>query len=114
MVVMSELVPPLVYINSLDNKEVICLLNALTEYYSQTVVYHAKLYVSNNTWEPIEYDGIVLGHKRKDVCICLEGLFKIIVDSNRITFEYKDKNIVEFPVTKDFFFYMEWEESYYL
>ena len=110
---MDELTPPLVYINSLDNKEVICLLNALTEYYSQTVVYHAKLCVSNNTWEPIKYDGRVLGHKRKDSCICLDDLFKINVHSDKIIFEYEDKSIVEFPVTKNFFFYLEWEESYY-
>ena len=111
---MGKLVPPFVYIHSLDNKEIICLLNALTGYYSQTVAYHARLYVSNNTWEPIKDEGRILGHKRKDTCISLDDLFKIVIDSDRITFEYKDKNIVEFPVTKDFFFYMEWEEFYYL
>lgn len=106
--------PPLAYINSLDNREVICLLNTLTKYYSQTgKVYHAELYISNNTWEPIKSNGVTLGRKRKDVLIDLSGLVEISVESGAIRFKYDTGDVVDFPVTDDFFYYMEWEDDYY-
>lgn len=107
-----NLTPPLVYINSLDNKEVICLLNSLTKYYSQTgIVYHAELYVSNNVWVPVKEDGVTLGRKREDIQINLDGLVKINVKDKCICFTYDDGEVMEFPVTKDFFYYMEYEDD---
>ena len=111
----EDLTPPSCYINTLlDNKEVICLLNTLTKYYSQTGrKYHAELVVSNNEWEPVKNDGVTLGRKRKDITVSLDGLNCVYIESDRILFKYTNETELNVPVTKDFFYYMNWEEDYY-
>ena len=109
-----DLTPPSCYINTLPSREIICLLNSLTDYYSQTGrKYHAELIISNNNWIPVKEDGVTLGHKREDLHISLDGLTHVNIEDSEIIFKYKDKDTVKVPVTKDFFYQLEWDEDYY-
>lgn len=107
--------PPSCYIHCLlENKELVCLLNSLTQYYSQTnPIYHAELIISNKEWAPIKYDGVTYGHKRKDTNISLDGLNCVDIHADKIIFKYDKGDDVTVPVTDDFFYYMEWEDDYY-
>lgn len=111
----KELTPPLCYIHTLlDNKEIICLLDSLAKYYSQTGEIHpAKLMVSNNEWAPIIRGGNVLGHERVDIPIALDLLVKVYVESNEVCFIYSNDTMVRVKIGADFFYYFEWEDNYY-
>lgn len=109
-----KLTPPSCYIHTLlTNQEIICLLNSLTEYYNQTGKrYHAELVISNNEWTPVKEDGVTLGRRRKDTLVSLDDLKCVIIESDKIIFKYLESS-VEVPVTKNFFFYFNWEIAYY-
>lgn len=89
------------------------LLNDLTDFFSQPCddFYNANLVLSNNEWVPIPE--VIGGRRRLDVQFDLVKLVDVKIYSNLIMFTLNDGSIYSLRLTKDFFYFMEWEESYY-
>lgn len=103
--------PPMCMVdqNREPNKEVDSLLEALAEFFSQiNIVYLADLTVSNNEWEDIKG-----GRKRKDFTFPLNSLVKVEVYSDKLVFTLLDGRVHEMVVSKDFFWFFDWEPAYY-
>lgn len=103
--------PPMCMVdqNRKKNEEVDSLLEALASFFSQiNVVYLADLTVSNNEWEDIKG-----GRKRKDFTFPLNSLVKVEVYSDKLVFTLLDGRVHEMVVSKDFFWFFDWEPAYY-
>ena len=101
----------------INNSEVKDLIKAIKEYFNQVnVIYAADLTLSNNKWEKCQSE---FGpyKKRKDYTFRLMDLTKIILYEDNITFIIhnetgKDINF-NIKINKDFFWFFNWESSYY-
>lgn len=103
--------PPMCMVdqNREKNEEVEKLLYALTSFFSQrNVIYFADLTVSNNEW--VDCDGC---RKRDDFTFPLNSLVKLEVYSDRLVFTLLDGRVHEMVVSKDFFWFFDWEPAYY-
>lgn len=101
----------------LTNHEVQALIKAIKDYFNQeNRIYSADLTLSNNEWETCQAE---FGpyKKRKDYTFRLMDLTKIILYEDNITFiiyngNRKDINF-NLKITKNFFWFFDWEPSYY-
>lgn len=113
--------PPMIKKHSTEllenNNEVKSLIKAIKEYFKQeNVIYNADLTLSNNEWEEYQLE-FGSYKKRKDYTIRLMDIYEIILDTNSIEFHIYNENepntslILE--ISKDFFWFFEWESAYY-
>ena len=100
-----------------NNPEVVELIKAIKEYFDQeNVIYAADLTLSNNDWETHQSE---FGpyKERQDYTFRLMDLTKIILYDDNITFiiyNEAGKDIdFNLKITKDFFWFFDWESSYY-
>ena len=100
-----------------NNNEVKSLIKAIKKYFKQeNVIYNADLTLSNNEWEEYQLE-FGSYKKRKDYTIRLMDIYEIILDTNSIEFHIYNENepntslILE--ISKDFFWFFEWESAYY-
>lgn len=100
-----------------NNNEVKSLIKAIKKYFKQeNVIYNADLTLSNNEWEEYQLE-FGSYKKRKDYTIRLMDIYEIILDTNSIEFHIYNENepntslIIE--ISKDFFWFFEWESAYY-
>ena len=92
--------------------EVYNLINAITEYFSQTgTVYDAELTVSNNEWR--EISGLPGCRKRHDITFPLNELIEIRVKKDEIIFKLDDDKEHSINLSNSFFYDLEYEEGYY-
>ena len=113
--------PPMIKKHSAEllenNNEVKSLIKAIKKYFKQeNVIYNADLTLSNNEWEEYQLE-FGSYKKRKDYTIRLMDIYEIILDTNSIEFHIYNENepntslILE--ISKDFFWFFEWESAYY-
>ena len=100
-----------------NNDEIKKLLKAITEYFNQeNVIYNADLTLSNNEWEEYQLE-FGSYKKRKDYTIRLMDIYEIILDTNSIEFhiynDNKPNSSLLIEISKDFFWFFEWESAYY-
>lgn len=100
-----------------NNDEIKELLKAITEYFNQeNVIYNADLTLSNNEWEEYQLE-FGSYKKRKDYTIRLMDIYEIILDTNSIEFhiynDNKPNSSLLIEISKDFFWFFEWESAYY-
>ena len=99
------------------NSEVESLLSFIDEYFKQSgTIYDCLLAMSNNEYKTVntESGGYC---KRVNYTINLRYLKKVILHNNWIRFIlYANEGIeaINVKITKDFFYSLEWEDSYYL
>jgi len=100
-----------------NNNEVKSLIKAIKKYFKQeNVIYNADLTLSNNEWEEYQLE-FGSYKKRKDYTIRLMDIYEIILDTNSIEFHIYNENepnsslLIE--ISKDFFWFFEWESAYY-
>ncbi|WP_296852526.1 hypothetical protein [uncultured Methanobrevibacter sp.] len=92
--------------------EVYNLINAITEYFSQTgTVYDAELTVSNNEWR--EISGLPGCRKRHDITFPLNELIEIRVKKDEIIFKLDNDKEHSINLSNSFFYELEYEEEYY-
>ena len=111
---MIILKPPLLYMdeNCQPIPEVYNLINAITEYFSQTgTVYDAELTVSNNEWR--EISGLPGCRKRHDITFPLNELIEIRVKKDEIIFKLDNDKEHSINLSNSFFYEVEYEEGYY-
>lgn len=100
----------------LNNIEVKELIETIQDYFKQVnTIYSAELTLSNNVWETQQSD-YGKYKKRKDYTFRLMDLTKIILYTDSIEFHiYDDIAITSFrlSIEPDFFWFLEWEPSYY-
>ena len=112
--------PPILEMKSLELKkfpEVNCLLESLTNYFSQNgIIYDAELIVSNCEYEELQ-SKFGKYKKRIDYSFKLRYLEKIVLYDECIEFHVLDNditNVIRVKVGKNFFYFLEWENEYYL
>lgn len=100
----------------LSNPEVHSLLVDISDYFSQTnVIYHAELVLSNNDYDTI-YGEFGKYKKRRDFSFRMIELSQVVLYDGYIDFIVDDgcaNNTFRVKVGKDFFYFFEWESSYY-
>lgn len=107
------LTPPLLYMDEDINPipEIYRLINALTEYFSQTgTIYDVELTCSNNEWYDIK--GLPGCRKRKDITFQLNELKEIHIKPDKIIFKLQEKEYA-LNYNDDFFYIIEYEDAYY-
>lgn len=96
----------------LMNPEIGSLMNAIDDYFKQKhIIYHATLVMSNNEYETIKTE---FGNYRKRINIQfrLMTLTKVTLYDSCIEFTVNGDS-VKVHISKDFFYFLEWENSYY-
>ena len=113
--------PPMIKKHSTEllenNNEVKSLIKAIKKYFKQeNVIYNADLTLSNNEWEEYQLE-FGSYKKRKDYTIRLMDIYEIILDTNSIEFhiynDNKPNSSLLIEISKDFFWFFEWESAYY-
>lgn len=97
------------------NPEINSLIKTIRSYFKQkTVIYGADLILSNNEYQTVRSDKGYTYRERIDYKIRLRYLEKIILYSHGIVFECSEKEVFKIKIGKDFFYSVEWEDSYYI
>jgi len=111
--------PPKIHIVSqklLDNPEVKSLLDTVRKYYEQkNIIYYADLVMSNNKYETV-YSEFGDYKRRINVSFRLIDLTGVTVYDDHIIFDVIDNTVtnhIRIDISKDFFYFVEWEDSYY-
>lgn len=112
---MIRIEPPTLYVLP-DVKlcsELDSLISDIQGFFAQSCdcFYRADLVLSNNTWVPIQ--GVVGGRRRLDVSFDLVKLIDVKIYNDLIMFTLKDGSVYSLRLTKDFFYFLEWEDDYY-
>ena len=103
--------------NLLDNLEIQSLINDLQEFFKQKgIIYSADLILSNNKYRIVSSD---FGEykQRIDYTFRLFDLKELIFYDTYIILIVSDNNVdkrCRINISKDFFYFLEWEDSYYL
>lgn len=101
----------------LNNEEIASLIKAIQEYFYQTnIIYNADLTLTNNEWENHRSKNGQLYKKRKDYTFRLMDLNKVILNDDNIEFHIFDNNNIntlKIKICKNFFWFFDWESSYY-
>lgn len=96
--------------------EIESLVDSLVTFFTQKgVIYDADLTVSNNEWKEIQSD-FGAYNQRIDYTFSLMYLERVIFYEEYIEFNVLDNDItnnIKVKVGKDFFYFLEWEKSYY-
>ena len=96
--------------------EIQSLINFLVTYFNQKgVIFDADLTVSNNEWKEIRSDFGVY-KKRIDYTFTLRYLKRVVFYDEYIEFTIFNNSIdnsTKVNVGKDFFYFFNWEKSYY-
>lgn len=96
--------------------EVSLLIDSLVTYFKQKgIIYDADLTVSNNEWKEIQSDFGVY-KKRIDHTFTLRYLKRVVFYDEYIEFTISNNGIdnsTKVKVNKNFFYFFDWEKSYY-
>jgi len=110
-----KLSPPVIehmYKSQILNEEVISLIHTIQQFFNQkNIIYDAELTVSNNEYEQLQTD-YGSYKKRIDITFNLRYLKEIRIYVDYILFKTVDEEY-KVKTGKDFFYFLEWENSYY-
>ena len=100
-----------------NNSEVKELIQAIREFFNQeNVIYNADLTLSNNEWVTLQSE-FGSYKERKDYTFRLMDVYKIVLNSNSIDFYIYEESgpdtCFHIKISKDFFWFFEWEQAYY-
>lgn len=98
------------------HSEIESLMHSLVTYFKQKgVIYDAELTVSNNEW--MEKQGDFGKYKQRiDYSFTLRYLTRVVLYDTYIEFNVLDNDItntIRVNIGKDFFYFFDWEKTYY-